>query len=57
MAVKILEYFKQDISVLQLVPSDGGRFEVSADDDLVFSKLESDRFPEYDEIKQALKNR
>lgn len=55
MAVKLLEYFKHDITMLQLVPSEGGRFEVSSDDKLVFSKLYADRFPEYDEIKQALK--
>ena len=55
LAVKLLEYFKQDITMLKLVPSEGGRFEVSSDDKLIFSKLETDRFPEYDEIKQALK--
>ena len=53
--MKLLEYFKHDITMLQLVPSEGGRFEVSADDKLKFSKLETDRFPDYDEIKQALK--
>ena len=54
MAVKLLEYYKHDIEQLQLVPSGGGRFEVTVDDSLVFSKLETDRFPEYDEVKGAI---
>lgn len=54
MAVKLLEYYKHDIGQLQLVPASGGRFEVTVDDAQVFSKLETDRFPEYDEIKGAI---
>lgn len=54
MAVKLLEYYKHDIEQLQLVPSGGGRFEVSVDDSLIFSKLETDRFPEYGEVKEAI---
>ena len=54
MAVKLLEYYKHDIEQLQLVPSGGGRFEVTVDDSLVFSKLEADRFPEYGEVKDAI---
>ena len=52
--MKLLEYYKHDIEQLQLVPSGGGRFEVTVDDSLVFSKLETDRFPEYDEVKGAI---
>ena len=43
--------------MLQLIPSGGGKFEVSVDDDLIFSKIETDRFPEYDEIKAIIHNR
>ena len=56
MAAKLLEYFKHEIKMLQLVPSEGSRFEVMADDEPIFSKLETDRFPEYDEIKKSLQD-
>lgn len=49
-----MEYYKHDVEQLQLVPSGGGRFEVTVDDAQVFSKLETDRFPEYEEIKGAI---
>jgi selenoprotein W-related protein len=52
--VKLLEYYKHDIEQLQLVPVSGGKFEVTVDDAQVFSKLETDRFPEYEEIKGAI---
>ena len=54
LAVNLLEYYKHDISMLQLVPADGGRFEVLVDGHLVFSKLDKDRFPEYKEIKDGI---
>ena len=34
----------------QLIPSDGGVFEVVADGQLIFSKKQLNRFPEDDEI-------
>jgi selenoprotein W-related protein len=46
-----LNEFKQDISQFVVVPSDGGRFEVTIDGKVVFSKLEEGRFPEEDEIR------
>ncbi len=57
MTSEILEEFKQDISQLVLVPSDGGKFEVSIDKDLVFSKKKEGRFPEYKEIQKEIKGR
>ena len=41
---------KQEISEFVIIPSDGGRFEVAVDGELMFSKLEAGRFPEEDEI-------
>ncbi len=38
------------IESVALVPSDGGRFEVSVNGDLVFSKLQSKRHAEAGEI-------
>jgi len=37
-----------------LVPSDGGRFEVSVNGSLIYSKLKTGRFPEYEEIRENL---
>ena len=45
---------KRAISELVLVPSDNGCFEVTKGDTLVFSKLESGRFPEDGEIAAIL---
>ena len=45
---------KDRLKQLVLVPSDGGRFEVSVNGKLVFSKLEMGRFPEFDEIRKHL---
>jgi selT/selW/selH-like putative selenoprotein len=38
---------------LVLIPSDGGRFEVSVDGKQVFSKLATGRFPEFAEIEKG----
>ena len=50
----MLKARKRAISELVLVPSDGGCFEVSKGDTLVFSKLECGRFPEDGEIAAIL---
>jgi selT/selW/selH-like putative selenoprotein len=38
----------------ELIPSGGGVFEVEADGTLVFSKKALDRFPEHEEVFQAI---
>ena len=43
-----------NLSQVAILPSDGGRFEVTVDGVLVFSKLAENRFPEHDEIKAHL---
>lgn len=40
----------QKFGSLKLIPSDGGRFEVSLDRKLIFSKLATGRFPENREV-------
>jgi selenoprotein W-related protein len=45
---------KTQVSSLEIVPSTGGVFEVSKDGELIFSKRESGRFPEWEEIQGAL---
>jgi selenoprotein W-related protein len=54
---RIVKEFKQDIQGLTLVPSGGGKFEVTVDGDLVYSKLKEGRFPEYDEIQPHIAKR
>ncbi len=52
LAAAIKDEFNLDA---ELIKSDGGRFEVMIDNDLVFSKLEKDRFPSNEEILKEIK--
>ncbi len=55
MTENLITDLKDRIQRLVLVPSDGGRFEVSIDGKQVFSKLQTGRFPEYQEIRKQIK--
>ncbi len=55
MTEALLKDFEYEISSYRLIPSSGGRFEVSINGELVFSKLETDRFPQEEEIKEKIK--
>lgn len=55
MTEAILAEFGDQIAGLKLVPAGGGRYEVTVNGELVFSKLEARRFPETDEIKEKLR--
>jgi selenoprotein W-related protein len=46
LTAKLLGTFKQQIKELTLVPSGGGKFELSLDGELVYSKLKTGRFPD-----------
>jgi len=50
LASEILKEFEYDIGNLTLVPSDGGRFEVTIGDELVYSKLQTHRHAEPGEV-------
>jgi selenoprotein W-related protein len=52
---KLITDLKDKIKRLILVPSDGGRFEVSIDGQLVYSKLKTGTFPSYQEIRKHIK--
>ena len=54
MTDNLITEFKARIKRLIRVPSDGGRFEVNLDGALISSKLESGRFPEYEEFRERL---
>ena len=55
MTDKLITELKSRIKRLVLVPSSGGRFEVSIDGNLIYSKLQTGRFPEYQEIRKHIK--
>lgn len=57
MTDRLLREFKQDIDSFTLIPAGGGRFEVTIDGELAFSKLKEGRFPEYDEIQPEVSKR
>jgi selenoprotein W-related protein len=38
--------YKQKLESLRLVPSDGGRFELCVNGDLIYSKLATGKFPD-----------
>jgi selenoprotein W-related protein len=48
--------FKRKLTSLELVPGEGGRFELFRDGKLVFSKLATKRFPDEGEVVRLLSN-
>jgi len=49
-----LNQFRSRIREITLVPSDGGRFEVSLNDELVYSKLQTGRHADPAEVLAAV---
>lgn len=54
MTGKILSRFKTRVSSLELVPSDGGCFELTVGDKLVYSKLKEGKFPDEAWVVEAV---
>ena len=54
---KVLPKFKKRLDEIILVPSDGGRFEISLDGDLLYSKVETGAFPDEEEIVETIDGR
>jgi len=54
---KILMMFKQQIRGLRLVPDSGGCFELKANGELLYSKLETGEFPDEQWVLDTLKTR
>ena len=52
-----MDAFGDRFGALKLIPSDGGRFEVTLDGDLLYSKLETGDFPENKQILEQLRAR
>ncbi|MBI5687182.1 MAG: Rdx family protein [Verrucomicrobia bacterium] len=55
MTARLLDEFKPDIQSLTLVPGTGGVFEVSVNGTKIFSKLQTGKFPEPDDIVKAIR--
>ena len=57
MATKVLSKFKQRLASMELEPSSGGCFELTIDDNLVYSKLSTGEFPAEDAIVAEVEKR
>jgi len=54
---KLLTTYKQQIKNLKLIPSKGGCFEITLDDELIYSKLKTGKFPDEKWVLEALGKR
>ena len=57
MASRILNEFKQKIKNLTLVPAGGGCFELSANGELLYSKLKTGQFPDEQNVIDMLEKK
>ena len=57
MAQELLTTFDSELGEVALVPGTGGVFDVSLDGELIFSRKQSERFPESKELKQLIRDR
>ncbi|MCJ7823601.1 MAG: Rdx family protein [Anaerolineales bacterium] len=51
---ELINAYESKINSIQLIPSDGGRFEVIVDDKLVYSKLATGRHVEQGELSKLV---
>jgi len=51
----LLKEFEPGIAEITLIPSDGGRYEVTVDGKLIYSKLQTGRHAEPGEVVKLLK--
>ncbi|MBX7102975.1 MAG: Rdx family protein [Gemmataceae bacterium] len=57
MTAKLLTTLKQKITSMRLIPSAGGCFEVTANGELIYSKLATHKFPDEDVILAEIRRR
>jgi len=53
----LLKEFEPYVSSWELIPADGGRFEVTVDGELVYSKLETGRHTDSSELRPLIKKK
>jgi len=51
----LIKEFEPQITSWELIPSGGGRFEVKVGDKLVYSKLQTGRHTDSDELRKLIK--
>jgi selenoprotein W-related protein len=51
----LLKEFEPYVSAWELIPSDAGRFEVTVNGELVYSKLETGRHTDANELRPLIK--
>jgi selenoprotein W-related protein len=56
LAEKILTAYKRRVASLELVPADGGVFEVSVNGNNIYSKKQTGEFPDFDALVRQLKS-
>ncbi len=54
MAAELLQQYEPEIERVALLPSDGGRFEVSLNGELIYSKLHTARHAEAGEVAKLV---
>jgi selenoprotein W-related protein len=57
LAREVVDNWADRLSTVQLIPSSGGRFEVSLDGELIFSKTELSRHAEPGEVSGLIRDR
>jgi selenoprotein W-related protein len=50
LAAAVLPRLKNKLTQMVMVPSDGGRFEISLGGELIYSKLATGKFPDHETI-------
>jgi selenoprotein W-related protein len=56
LAQELLTTFEQDLYSVALKPSGGGVFDITLNQQLIFSRKEAGRFPEAKEVKQLVRD-
>ena len=56
LAQELLTTFEEDLTGVTLKPGTGGIFEITLNQQLIFSRKEAGRFPEAKEIKQFVRD-
>jgi selenoprotein W-related protein len=57
LTAKLLTALKRRISAFELEPSTGGCFELTLDGKLIFSKLQTGRFPDEDQLVASVEQK
>jgi selenoprotein W-related protein len=57
LTAKLLSNFKQKIQGFTLVPAGGGCFEVTVNGELIYSKLQTDKFPDEQTVLETVRDR